>query len=429
MRVRSRPAVHNIRIPVGARADSIAWRGCLALVLALSACDGARGAPGKDARAATPSAATLASLGREIFFDSTLSASGRMSCASCHDPNHGWGPANDLPVQAGGLTSTTPGVRAVPTLGYAQDTPPFTEHFRENDGDDSEDQGPTGGRMWDGRARSSSEQAALPLLSPFEMANASQSAVIERLKSSAVAPAFRAAFGARVFEDSITAWNGLLSALDVFQQSPEEFYPYSSKYDAFLRGQTTLTSQERRGLALFNNPAKGNCAQCHPSALVRGAFPQFTDRGLIALGVPRNARISINADSNYFDLGLCGPSRNDFANRAEYCGLFKTPTLRNVSKRHAFFHNGVFATLEDVLRFYAERDVRPQQFYAADKHGVVRKYDDLPARYWNNVNVDAPFGGKPGDRPAFSTTEAQDIIAFLRTLDDGFVVHLPNVKP
>ncbi|MEP6766443.1 MAG: cytochrome-c peroxidase, partial [Gemmatimonadaceae bacterium] len=261
---------------------------------------------------------------------------------------------------------------------------------------------------------------ALPLLSPFEMANASRAAVLASLRTSRSANAFRAAFGAHIFDDSVAAWNGVLSALDVFQQSPDDFYPYSSKYDAFLRAGETLTQHELRGLALFNDPAKGNCAACHPSAMVRGASPQFTDRGLIALGVPRNKRIPANDDSTYFDLGLCGPVRIDFAKRAAYCGLFKTPTLRNVATRQVFFHNGGFHTLAQVLRFYAQRDVRPAQFYGTDERGVAKSYDDLPTPYRANVNIEAPFGRRANQRPAFSEAEAADIVAFLHTLTDGY---------
>jgi cytochrome c peroxidase len=376
---------------------------------------------GKPAPPTPPSAATLTALGRAIFFDPALSASGRTACSSCHDPKYAWGPPNSLAVQNAGPSGTSPGVRAVPSLGYAQDTPPFTEHFREDDGNDSEDQGPTGGRTWDGRVSSAREQAALPLLSMFEMANASQAAVLMRLQRSNSSKLFVAAYGANIFQDSVAAWNGLLEALEVFQQSPAEFYPYSSKYDAFLRGDVQLSARERRGLQLFNDPAKGNCAQCHPSAMTHGASPQFTDRGFIALGVPRNNKIAANADSTYFDLGLCGPIRTDLAQHPEYCGLFKTPSLRNVAKRGVFFHNGVFTKLEDVLRFYAERDVRPERFYAVDRAGRVKRYDDLPRRYWQNVNVEAPFERRAGSTPAFSDSEAADIVLFLRTLDDGYV--------
>lgn len=389
-------------------------------VVALSSCirPSAEPAPSRSA----PSVAALTALGRALFFDTTLSASGRTACSSCHDPRHDWGPPNARAVQLAGPTGMAPGVRAVPSLKYAQDTPPFTEHYREDDGNDADDLGPAGGRTWDGRVSSAHEQAALPLLSPFEMANGTPATLLARLRASPNAPAFRAAFGPDIFDDPAAAWKSVLVALEIFQESPADFYPYTSKYDAFLRGQVPLTSRERRGLALFNDERKGNCAQCHVSAMMRGAFPQFTDRGFAALGVPRNPKIPANADPSYFDLGVCGPFREDLAARAEYCGFFKTPTLRNVARRSVFFHNGVFTRLEDVLRFYAQRSARPERFYPRDASGRLDEFDDLPRRYRSNVNGDPPFDRRPGDEPAFSDEEAADIIAFLRTLDDGYRV-------
>ena len=118
-----------------------------------------------------PSAAQLTEIGRRIFFDSSLSASGKASCASCHDPQHAWGPPNALSVQLGGADGRQEGPRATPSLRYLQTLTAFTEHHHDNDGDDSIDAGPTGGHMWDGRAGSAHEQAGMPLLSPAGMAN------------------------------------------------------------------------------------------------------------------------------------------------------------------------------------------------------------------------------------------------------------------
>src|SRR5271156_2124195 len=118
-----------------------------------------------------PTAAALAALGRQLFSDPSLSASGRIACATCHDPRPDFGPANAQAVQRGGPDGSSVGVRAVPSLKYTQNTPPFTEHFVDDDGDDSVDQGPAGGRTWDGRAQSFHDQARLPLFSAFEMAN------------------------------------------------------------------------------------------------------------------------------------------------------------------------------------------------------------------------------------------------------------------
>jgi cytochrome c peroxidase len=367
-----------------------------------------------------PNAAELTELGRALFSDAALSASGKLACASCHDPAHRYAPPNRRSVQLGGPDMARPGLRAAPTLTYEQATPPFSEHFNDTDGDDSIDQGPTGGRGWDGRAGSAHEQAALPLLSPLEMANDDRAAVVARLRRSPNAARLAAAFGPSVLDDEALAWNGLLWALEVFQQSPADFSPFDSKYDAWLRRQTELSEAEQRGLALFNDAAKGNCARCHPSALKRGVFPSFTDHGLAAIGVPRNAAIAANANRGFFDLGLCGPLRTDLSARAEYCGLFKTPSLRNVALRGAFFHNGVFHRLEDVVRFYARRDTNPGEFYARDGHGRINAFDDLPQRYRANLDREAPFGGQRGGRPALTDAEIADIVAFLKTLTDGY---------
>ena len=362
-----------------------------------------------------PSPATLTTLGRALFSDTSLSVSGTMSCASCHDPAHAYGPGNHLAVQLGGPDGKLPGLRAVPSLKYHQTIPLFSEHFYDNDGNDAEDQGPTGGLDWDGRADSAHEQAAGPLLSPFEMANPSKDAVLARLRASPNAAALRAAFGPHLFDDAQRAWNALMLSLEVFQQSPQDFYPYDSKYDAVLRGQAALTPQEARGLAVFNDADKGNCASCHISTIKRGAFPQFTDSGLIAIGVPRNAAIPANAKAEFRDLGVCGPLRTDLKTHDDYCGLFRTPTLRNVARRGVFFHNGVYTSLADAVRFYALRDADPGRIYGKGR------FDDLPEKYQGNLNVEAPFGGQRGDKPRMTEAQIADVVAFLGTLNDGYV--------
>jgi cytochrome c peroxidase len=362
-----------------------------------------------------PDAGTLTTLGRALFSDPSLSASGAMSCASCHDPAHAYGPANHLAVQRGGADGTLPGLRAVPSLKYHQGIPPFSERFFDNDGNDAADQGPTGGFDWDGRADSVHEQAAGPLLSPFEMANASRDAVLARLRASPNAAALRAAFGPHLFDDPQRAWNALVLSLEVFQQSPQDFYPYDSKYDAFLRGKATLTPQEARGRAVFDDARKGNCASCHVSTVKRGAFPQFTDDGLIAIGVPRNPAIPANAQPQFRDLGVCGPLRTDLKAHDDYCGRFRTPSLRNVALRGVFFHNGVYTSLADAVRFYALRDADPARVYGKGR------YDDLPEKYQANLNVEAPFGGRRGDKPRMTEAEIADVVAFLGTLTDGYV--------
>ena len=364
----------------------------------------------------------LTALGRKMFFDPSLSASGKMSCATCHSPLNAFGPPNALAVQPGGKDLQQPGLRAVPLLRYLQATPQFTEHFFDSDdaADDSIDNGPTGGLTWDGRVDRGRDQARIPLLSPFEMANQTPADFVARLRRTGYAAEFRGIFGDTILVEPDKAFAAALEAFEVFQQDPAEFYPYSSKYDAYLAHKAELSDQERRGLSLFEDPAKGNCARCHISAPGKdGTPPQFTDYGLIALGAPRNTAIPANSDPDFFDLGLCGPLRTDLGGRAEYCGRFKTPSLRNTATRHVFFHNGIFHTLRQVIEFYAQRDTNPEKWYPRDGDGSVRKFDDLPAAYHANVDGDPPFGGRPGDKPALTDDEIEDIIAFLQTLTDS----------
>jgi len=371
-----------------------------------------------------PTVQQMTDLGRRIFFDAGLSASGRQACASCHDPAHGFGPANALSVQHGGAHLDQAGMRAVPTLRYLVTTVPFTAHFIDDEDGHGEDGGPTGGLTWSGRADTPHEQALIPLFAHNEMANASPADLARRVMHSAYAADFEAAFsgpGERVFDDPARVVSWLASALEVYQQSENEFYPFSSKYDAFMRHQATLSPAEMRGLTLFNAPNKGNCASCHTSSLTSsGGLPRFTDSAYSALGVPRNRAIRANGDPKYFDLGLCANGRFNRSEHDDWCGLFKTPTLRNVATRRAFFHNGVFHSLEQVVRFYATRDSQPERWYPKDTRGKVRKFDDLPARYHGNVNVSAPFGASPGDRPRLTEAEVRDIVTFLNTLTDGW---------
>ena len=363
----------------------------------------------------------MTALGKQLFFDPSLSGSGKLACASCHSPDHAFGPPNALSVQLGGDDMRRPGFRAVPSLTYLQGVPPFAEHFHDSDdeGDESVDNGPTGGLTWDGRVDTGAGQARIPLTSPFEMSS-SPAKVARAVRAARYADEFRTVFGAHVLDDDAAAFDAVLRALGTFEQTPELFSPYTSKYDAYLAGRAQLTPAELRGLQLFNDERKGNCASCHISRrALDGTPPQFSDFGLIAIGVPRNRALPVNRDPRFHDLGACGPARTDLVGRDEYCGLFRTPSLRNVALRHTFFHNGIYHSLDDVLRFYVERDTHPEKVYPV-VHGKVRMFDDLPERYRANLNREPPFDRKPGDAPALDEAEIRDVIAFLNTLTDGY---------
>lgn len=398
------------------RVLSLSNKGVLVATTACLVACGGGGSNGGGAvsRAGDPPQVPLslqAALGLKIFADTSLSASGRQSCASCHSPDSAHSPSNDLPVQRGGALSDLQGRRSSPSIDYLSFNTPF--HF-------AADGTPTGGFFWDGRAVSLKDQAGQPFLGAIEMANASKAEVIDKLAQARYAAEFKAAFGADIFSRPDDAFDRMALALQQYQREDVSFRPFSSKYDEFLRGKVSLAEPELRGLALFNSPAKGNCAACHPSAKAPdGQLPLFTDFSYDNLGVPRNLAIAANADPGYFDLGLC--ERPELAARTDLCGAFKVPSLRNVAKRRTFFHNGRFSTLKDALSFYVQRDTQPEKWYPRNTDGTVHKFDDLPLKYRDNVNTtEAPYNRRPGDAPALNEAEIDDLIAFLKTLSDGY---------
>ncbi|MYM90272.1 c-type cytochrome [Rugamonas sp. FT82W] len=354
-----------------------------------------------------------AKLGELIFKDQSLSASGKQSCATCHSPDRAHGPTNNLSAQLGGANGDVQGFRAAPSLRYLNQNPAF---FFAKDGT------PTGGIDRDGRAQSLAEQAERPFLAPHEMANASKQDVIDKLKKAPYVEQFRAQFGAAILDNAEQAFSRMTFALQTYQLEDAEFHPFDSKYDQFLAGKAKLSDQELRGLALFNDPTKGNCIGCHTSARgADGAPPLFTDFTFDNLGVPRNKKLAATADPAYFDLGLCGPDRTDLTARTDLCGAFKVPTLRNVATRQTFFHNGAFDNLKDVVAFYVRRDTNPEEWYPTGADGVVQKFNDLPPQYRKNVNTtEVPYNRQPGMAPALSPSEIDDVVTFLGTLTDGY---------
>jgi cytochrome c peroxidase len=289
-----------------------------------------------------------------------------------------------------------------------------------------------------------------------EMANNSAAALVDRLLASPSASLFRQVFRADPRRDPEAALDAVGKALQAFQLEDPSFHPYSSKYDLFVGNKLggELTPAEVRGMHLFSDTSKGNCTSCHfPGAGTNGSSAMFTDYSYEAIGVPRNRALAANSDSGYYDLGVCGPARSDHPALPgvpnAFCGMFKTPTLRNVATRRVFFHNGVMHSLEQVLRFYNTRDTRPELWYptlggkakAANDPGFpnyglfarqysggkVDKFDDLPSFFLGNVDPQLPLDGrKPGSAPPLTERNISDLLCFLDTLTDDYQ---PPAKP
>lgn len=365
-------------------------------------------------------AAQLIQLGRAIFADRNLSEPAGTACSACHQPNRGFGGNNASGI--GVAQGSRPGVfghRNSLTNSYQGQVPPFGFVTRNGRTE------PRGGHFWDGRVDAVAVQAVQPLLNPLEMNNPSKQAVVNKIANAAYAGLFRQAFGANVFADTETAFSQIGVALEAFERGALQ--PYNSKYDAMVRGQATLTAAESHGLALFQDRSRANCVACHVMnpASGRPEDSPFTDHSYVATGVPRNLASPANADPAFFDLGLCGPDRSPPAlpanavggvTQASLCGKFRVPTLRNVAERPVYMHNGVFHDLSEVVRFYATRNSNPRRWY-----GPTGVPNDLPAAYLGNLEVGRPpFNRRLADGPVLNESEVADLVAFLRTLSDGF---------
>jgi cytochrome c peroxidase len=390
----------------------------------------------------------MAQLGQLIFYDTSFSTSGQLSCASCHSPQHAYGPPNDGPVMLGGPKLSSQGVRAVPSLQYLERQPPFsigpddpnlenvnllemaalgekttrTQKTATQTAQTAANMVPQGGLFWDGRANTLQDQAITPLLDPREIDGGSLEKVAAKLREVSYSKRFVELFGPSIFDSPELLVAEAMFAVARYQIEDPSFHPYTSKFDYWLEGKARLSAAEMRGYQLFNDPKKANCGGCHLDQPSRdGLPPLFTDHQYEALAGPRNSALSVTKDPNYFDLGICGPYRSDIATQTQYCGMFLTPTLRNVATRRAFFHNSVFQTLQQVLDFYNFRDTDPQKVYPRGADGTVQKFDDVPDRFQANIDVaDPPFDRHFGETPAMTAQDEADIIAFLQTLTDGY---------
>ena len=348
-------------------------------------------------------------LGRLLFHDRNLSEPAGTSCASCHNPGQGFaGNHGGRSGVAVGSRPTSVGLRNTPTAMYALFTPPFAVVAGPR--------GPqaVGGQFLDGRADTLAQQAQGPFLAAAEMNNSSAAAVVAKVAASPYATAFKRVFGNDILTRPDAAFTAIGNAIAAYEKS-QEFRPFASRYDDLLRGHDTFTASERRGMAAFFDPAKGNCASCH-AANRNDPDPRrslFTNHRYVALGVPRNQDIPANRDPTFFDLGLGGPKRSAPAGVANAAGQFRVPTLRNVALKTAFMHNGRFKSLTEVVGFYATRDIQPQRWYPP---GAI--FNDLPVALRGNVTRQAPFDLRPGDRPRLTSTDVLDVVAFLGTLTD-----------
>ena len=345
-------------------------------------------------------------LGKDIFYDDTLSDPAGYSCATCHNPQTGFtGPSSPVNLAAGPVPGVIPGRfgrRNPQAIPYATFSPrgPYK----------SPAEGGTyiGGTFWDGRTPGTATQARMPFLDPNEMANRPvgplpphaggySPLLAQKLADRPYAGLFEEFFGRDVFKTSgeEQLYDLAAAAVAVYEASAE-INQFSSKYDASTNGVPpmhlyTFTPAEENGRVLFFGKAR--CFDCHSSATLDSVQQAtqgketFTMYCYANLGVPKNPGnpfyVNTNRDANpdgfnpdgagFMDYGLGGnpnpaPNGRLFMNATpgdlpKFDGMFKTPGLRNVDQRpdpgfvRSYMHNGVFKSLEEVVHFYNKRSI------------------------------------------------------------------------
>jgi len=357
-------------------------------------------------------------LGRKLFFDTGLSNPAGQACASCHDPARAFTDPDRSAPTSDGANPELRGNRNAPTAMYMAFSPRF--HL------DSEEGLYLGGQFVDGRAATLKAQAKGPFLNPIEMANGSAEEVIGKVRSASYAPLFERVYGAAIWEDGERAFNAVADAIAAFERS-DVLNRFTSRYDYFLYGQARLTVQELRGRALFEARDKGNCAACHPSWPSRdGSRPLFTDFSYDNLGVPRNP-----SNPFYSQPAAVNPQGFDFVDRglggslglASESGKMKVPTLRNIARTAPYMHNGYFRTLRGVVDFYNTRDVKPRC-----ANPMTAEAAALAAGCWPAPEVAANVNRDELGDLGLSEQEVDDIVAFLKTLTDGYGAAKPRLR-
>ena len=244
-----------------------------------------------------PHLAEKVELGKQLFFDARLSSTGKVSCASCHDPEKGWSNGEAVATGVDGLK----GGRSAPTvINTALQSLQF----------------------WDGRAGTLEEQALGPIQNPIEM-NTTLPEAVKRLNA---IPGYKAQFK-KIFGTEVTA-EAIGKAIAAFERT---VLSGDAPYDRYTAGDAkALSPAAERGRALFFGAAR--CSSCHSG-------PNFTDNAFHNIGV--------GMDHETPDAGRFAISKLEGDT-----GAFKTPTLREIAKTAPYMHDGHLKTLEEVVEYY-----------------------------------------------------------------------------
>ena len=263
-------------------------------------------------------------LGKKLFFDRRLSGDGTMSCATCHDPQMCFTDGLEISLNY----PTTRNWRNSPTL--------INVAFQKLLFDD-------------GRAASLEEQALFPMMSAFEM-NQNLDFMEEEIRS---VPEYVAEFKIIFGDDDITR-ERIAMAIAAFERT---LVSHDAPLDRFLQGDKKALSKDAlKGYALFTG--KGHCSECHYGA-------KLADDGFHVLNVQENPehlkdpRIAVTRRYvgklyHFADFRSLteDPGRYLITKEQKDWKAFKTPTLREIAGTAPYMHNGLYATLDEVIEFF-----------------------------------------------------------------------------
>ena len=276
-------------------------------------------------------------LGKTLFFDPRISGDGNASCATCHNPGLAW--TDGLPTAKGAKSVILD--RKSPTI--------FNAAYHTE-------------LMWDGRKKSLEDQASGPMEAPTEM-NADMTRLLASLNTiSGYKKMFAKAYpGEPINEDTVT------KAIATFERT---IVSKNSPFDKWVKGDSkALTKQQVKGFELF--VGKGNCLDCHSGAT-------FSDNGYHNIGLASYGRENP-------DLGRYAIKAVDSRK-----GAFKTPTLREISRRAPYFHDGSVKTLEEVIEHYnkggevttnLDKAIKPLNLTNDEKKAIVAFLESLTSPF------------------------------------------------
>lgn len=283
-------------------------------------------------------------LGNQLFHDPILSKNSNISCGSCHERQYAFA---DPRAKSLGTHGGQTAFHSMPLFNMAW----MTQFF------------------WDGRAFTREEQALMPVRNPVEM-DLSWVEAVNRLQAHPVYPSlFEAAFGTSKIDSTLVA-----NALVQYEMT---LVSANSRYDRWLRGEVQFTDEEELGYQIFSDFGRGDCIHCHQLN-----NPNLSDNGF------HNNGLDTEADMQ--------PGLMAVTNDPADCGKFKTPSLRNLAFTAPYMHDGRFATLRDVVRFYS---------FGVNNYPCVDPFMEFKGQ--GGVQLDSVNG------------EWDALIAFLLTLSDS----------